>query len=76
MEFLTEICNSGIGYTSVCMRQTSLNTIVMLPVFPDILKHPLIKKIIKVVFNTKPPKPRYTYTWDINKVLSYIARLG
>ena len=48
----------------------------MLPGFPDISEHPLIKRFIKGVFNTKPPKPRYTYTWDINKVLSYIANLG
>ena len=58
------------------MGRTALNTIVMLPGFPDISEHPLIKRFIKGVFNTKPPKPRYTYTWDINKVLSYIANLG
>ena len=27
------------------------------------------------MFNTKT-KPRYTFTWDINKALSYIASLG
>ena len=58
------------------MGQTALNTIVMLPWFPNIAEHPLIKRFIKGVFKTKPPKPRYTYTWDINKVLSYIANLG
>ena len=28
IEFLSEIYNSGIDYTSVCMGQTALNTIV------------------------------------------------
>ena len=37
--------------------------------------NPLTKRFIKGVFNTKPPKPRYTYTWDINKVSSCIAIL-
>ena len=76
IEFLTEIYNLGIGYMSVWMGQTALNTIVMLPWFPNISEHPLIKRFIKGVFKTKPPKPRYTYTWDINKVLSYIANVG
>ena len=58
------------------MGRTALNKIVTLPGFPDISEHPLIKRFIKGVFNTKPAKPRYTYTWDINKVLSYIANLG
>ena len=75
IKFLKEIYNSGIGYTSVCMGLTAINTIVMLSGFPDISEHTLIKRFIKVPFNTKPSKPRYTYTWDINKVLSYIASL-
>ena len=45
-------------------------------VSPDISEHSLIKRFIKGVFNTKALKPRYTYTWDINKVLPYTANLG
>ena len=57
------------------MGWTALNTIVMLPGFPGISENPLIKRFIKDVFNTKPPKPRHTYIWYINKVLSCIANL-
>ena len=62
IKFLTEIYNEGIGYKSVCIGRSSLNTIVTLPGFPDISKHPLIKKFTKGVSNTKPPKLKYTYT--------------
>ena len=35
-----------------------------------------IQGVCKGFFNTKPPKARYTYTCDLNKILSYIASLG
>lgn len=63
IEFLREINNSGIGYTSVCIRRTALNIKVKLPGFPDISENPLIRRFIKVFFNNKPSKPRYTYIW-------------
>lgn len=47
--FLTEICN--LGYISVCMRRTTLNTIVTLPGFPTISGYSLIKRFIKSAFN-------------------------
>lgn len=57
------------------MGRMTLNTAVILLGYPDISGHPLIKRCIKVVFNTKPPKPMYIYAWDINKALSYIASI-
>ena len=38
--------------------------------------HPLIKKLMSGVFNQNPPKPRYTDTWDADKVLKYISNMG
>ena len=64
-----------VGYTSVCIGQTVL-TVVTLPGFPDISEHPLIKRFIKGVCKKITKTKRYTYTWDVNKVLPYIASLG
>ena len=38
-------------------------------------QHPIITRLMKGVFNKRPPLPRYTYTWDVSKVTSYIASL-
>ena len=76
IEFFTEIYNSGVSYTSICMGKITLNTILILLGFPNTSEHPLIKRCIKGVFKTKPPKPMYIYAWDINKALSYIASIG
>lgn len=74
--FFTETYYSGVSYKSICMTRMTLNTVVILLGYPDVSGHPLIKRCIKVVFNTKPPKPMYIYAWDINKALSYIASIG
>ena len=31
---------------------------------------------MKGIFHLRPPQPRYTKTWDVNKVLSYLKSLG
>ena len=38
-------------------------------------KHPRVCSLMTGVFNRKPPKPRYTFVWDVSKVLSYLNSL-
>lgn len=38
--------------------------------------HPDIKSLMAGAFNLKPPKPRYTITWDVNKVLIFWFEAG
>ena len=53
-----------------------MNCIVCLPGYSDITEHPLLKRLIKGVFNMRPPQPRYSHTWDINIVFNYISNMG
>ena len=39
-------------------------------------QHPLVKQLFKGVYNSRPPQPRYSSTWDVNLVLDYITSLG
>ena len=39
-------------------------------------QHPLICRLVKGVFQSRPPLPRYTQTWDVQKVLNYLDSLG
>lgn len=36
----------------------------------------MVKQLFRGVYNSRPPKPRYSNTWDVNIVLDYIAQLG
>ena len=38
-------------------------------------KYPGVSGLMTGVFNANPPKPRYVFIWDIEKVLSYLNNL-
>ena len=38
-------------------------------------KNPTITKFMKGVFNFRPPLPRYTFIWDVKRVLDYLSQL-
>ena len=35
-------------------------------------QHPLVSRLLKGAFQSRPPLPRYTETWDVAMVLSYL----
>ncbi len=39
-------------------------------------QHALVTRLIKGIANQRPPKPRYTTTWDVAKVTTYLSSLG
>ena len=39
-------------------------------------QHPLVTRLMKGVYNLRPPKPRYSYTWDVDVVAQYIVSMG
>ena len=38
-------------------------------------QHPLVTCFLKGVFNSRPPAPKYTLTWDVNVALRYLREL-
>ena len=38
-------------------------------------QHPLVSSFLKGVFNCRPPVPKYSCTWDVDIVLSYLKDL-
>ena len=39
-------------------------------------QHPLVTRLMNGIANERPPKPRYTTTWDVAKVTTYLSALG
>ena len=39
-------------------------------------QHPLVTRLMKGVYNLRPPKLLHTYTWDVDMVTTYIEKLG
>ena len=39
-------------------------------------QHPVVVQLLKGMLKMRPPKPRYTHTWDVHLVTKYLAHLG
>ena len=39
-------------------------------------EHPLVKQLLRGIFNSRPPLPRFSGTWDVQKALTYMDSLG
>ena len=39
-------------------------------------QHSLVSRLMKAIFNQRPPQPKYGFTWDIGPVLDYVRALG
>ena len=38
-------------------------------------QHPLISRFLKGIYNSRPPAPRYSATWDVDVILTYLSNL-
>lgn len=39
-------------------------------------KHPLVLKLMRGIYNSNPPKPKYDCTWDVDMVVNHLNRLA
>ena len=39
-------------------------------------QHPSVTQLLEGIFNSRPPKPRYSHTWDLTLATKYLASLG
>ena len=74
--FLTDRFNSGAAYRSVNVARSAISPChAMIDGYP-VGQHPLVIQLLKGMLNMRPPKPRYTHTWDVHLVTKYLSSLG
>ena len=66
----------GLSYSAIGTHRSAISAIVEIPGVPQLGEHWLVSRFMKGIFHLRPPQPRYTKTWDVNKVLSYLKSLG
>ncbi|WAR17538.1 hypothetical protein MAR_032132 [Mya arenaria] len=67
--FLTCQYSKGLGYESLNTARGALSALGLQFDGFRVGNHPLIIRYMKGVFASRPSKPRYTYIWDVDKVL-------
>ena len=74
--FLTDRFNNRAAYRSVNVARSAISSC-----HPKIDDYPvgqplLVLQLLKGMLNMRPPKPRYTHTWDVHLVTKYLDCLG
>ena len=69
LELMTELYEKGNKNSSICSACSALATFVKIHSNSSISDHPLVSQFVEGIYNVHPPSPRYTHTWDVNKVL-------
>ena len=39
-------------------------------------QHPLVSRLLKGIYNSRPPQPRYITTWDVDIAVRFLQGLG
>ena len=72
---MTELNEKGFTYSVINTARSALSSFVQLDDGSSIGKNPLISRLLKGVFQSRAPKPKYTEVWDVQIVLSYLKTL-
>ena len=75
LDFLTELCNSGLGYSSVNTARSALSSFLICLDKP-VGQHQLVIRLLKGVFNAKPVIPKTGVIWDPQILLEFIHTLS
>lgn len=73
VEFLTELFHDNKSYSALNTARSALSTFLTNDSGLTIGCSPIIKRFMKGVFELKPPRPRYTFIWDVSIVLNFLT---
>ena len=76
LSFLMAQFNSGHSYCSINVYRSAISSIHPRIDGYTIGSHPLVSRLLKATFNKRPPLPKYTASWSVGQVLSYLKTLG
>lgn len=76
IEFLTELYNSGLGYSAINTARSALSTVIVPEAGITFGKDPLVCRFLKGVFELKPSLPKYQEIWDVNNVLLFFKQIS
>ena len=74
--FLASLFQEGYQYNSVNAYRSAISSVHKKVDGLPVGQHPLVTRLLKGVFNLRPPTPRYSSTWDVQQVLNYLGALG
>ena len=71
VDFLTEMFNNGQGYSAINSTRFALSAVIIGKSGISIGKFESVKRLLKGVFELRPPAPKYEFILDANIVLDF-----
>ena len=76
LSFLADEFEEGKQYRSLNYYRSAISS-THLPIEGiPVGQHSLVIRLLKGAFNLRPPKPRYSQTWDVSLMLTFLRNLG
>ena len=76
LDFLRKYFESGVGYGAVNTARCALSILLPKSEGKTVGEHFLIKWFCKSCYIQRPPQPRYSDIWSVDKVLIWLEALG
>ena len=74
-DFLTELYHDGMSYSTINTHRSAIS-MTHIPIDGNRTgSHFLVQRLLRGVFNSRPPIPRYVFTWPVGQVLRYFKCL-
>ena len=75
LDFLADLYEEGLEHRTVNSIRSAVSMTHCHVEGVPIGQHPLVIRLLKGVYNSRPPRPRYSATWDVDSVIQYLASL-
>ena len=70
LNFLAYLFKEGLEYSTINSHRSAISAYHCHVDSIPVGQHPQICSLLTGVFNLKPPQPKYTFIWDVQKVLT------
>lgn len=74
VDFLADLHTRGLSYSSVNTARSALSAVIGSIDGCTLGEHALVRRLMKGVFTSRPPKPRLSCVWDASIVLNYLRK--
>ena len=75
LDFFAELFELELSYSYINLCRSALSTSIYPIDGTPVGQHPLVIRLMKGIYHSRPPVPRYAATWDVSKVLKYLSTL-
>ena len=76
LDFFTHLYEQGLTYSAINTAPSALSSYILLEDGTSLGQHRLVSRLLRGIFQSNPPSPRYSETWDVSIVLHYLQGLS